>query len=93
MRFFLMVSSLILPRNRVLIPPVMERLFSDEQVALRPFLLFTALMTGLVLANGWLRWVPADTLASVLVVISVQWLFRSEAAAPFSTKANARITR
>jgi hypothetical protein len=50
-RFFLLTSSLILPRNRPAIAPLMARLFSDEQASLPRFALVMALSAGLVLAN------------------------------------------
>jgi hypothetical protein len=71
-RFSLIVSSLILPRNRPLIGMMMPRLYSNEQVPLLRFGLFAVLLAGLVLLNMHFQWVAPEILVSLAVMVSAQ---------------------
>lgn len=72
LRFFLIVSSLLIPRNRPLAAGIMPRLFSSEQVSFKRFGLFTLLLSALVLLNNWLNLLPAELLAGLAVMMGVQ---------------------
>jgi hypothetical protein len=64
MRFFLIVSSLLRLRNRRLAAQAMPRLFSDEPLPALRFVLVSAGVAALLLANhafGWLE--PAMALS------------------------------
>lgn len=77
-RFFLIVSSLIFPRNRPLVALIMPRLFSDEQVNLLRALLVLLILSVVIIVNTWLHWFELPVLLSVLSVVSVQFLFQSQ---------------
>jgi hypothetical protein len=72
LRFFLIVSSLILPRNRPAIGPMMRRLFSDEQVPPWRFGLFALAAAALLAANAFARVLSTPVLISLLVLLSSQ---------------------
>ena len=71
-RFFLIVSSLILPRNRPPIAVLMPRLFSDEQAPPQRFGLFALAAALLVLVNSWLQVVSNEILVGLVVLLSAQ---------------------
>lgn len=75
-RFFLLASSLILPRNRPAIAPLMARLFSDEQASLPRFALVMALSAGLVLFNKAAGLVAQPVMLGLCVMIVTQVLGR-----------------
>jgi hypothetical protein len=78
LRFFLIVSSLILPRNRPAIGAMMRRLFSDEQAAPGRFVLFAVAAAGLVLANAFWHFVSSAVIVSLAVLLSAQVDVNSE---------------
>jgi hypothetical protein len=71
-RFFLIVSSLLLPRNRPLISGMMPHLYSNEQVSLARFAVFTGLLVSIILLNTRFHWLPPEILVSLAVMISAQ---------------------
>jgi hypothetical protein len=71
-RFFLIVSSLILPRNRPMINGMMARLYSNEQISLPRFVLFTLILASLVLLNARYRWIAPEIVVSLAVMTSAQ---------------------
>jgi len=75
-RFFLVVCSLVLPRNHIHVRPMINRIFTDEQTSPRQFLLFTCLILLLTIANTIYKWVSPELFMNVLTLISVQWFFR-----------------
>jgi hypothetical protein len=77
-RFFLIVSSLVFRRNRPLVAMIMPRLFSDEQVCLRRVAMFLPVMGAAVIANAWLHFVEPHVLLTIMSMVCVQFLFRSE---------------
>jgi hypothetical protein len=74
MRFFLIVSSLLLPRNRPLVGAIMPRLYSNEQVSPALFLALTGGLAGAVLLNARFGWLAPQLLASLAVAVSAQIL-------------------
>lgn len=75
-RFFLIVCSLILPRNRKFIGYMMPRLFNDEQVQPLPFMLITLGLTAAVWINSRLNLLPNALFISLCVLVSIQWQVR-----------------
>lgn len=75
-RFFLVVCSLVLPRNHILARPMINRIFNDEQTSPRKFLFFTCLILLLTIANAIYQWVSPGLFMNVLTMISVQWFYR-----------------
>lgn len=75
-RFFLMVSSLLYPRNYKWIRQIMPRLFSDEQVSMPRFGLAALLVAGLLLLNQWLGLLERSTAVSLAMLLAVQVLSR-----------------
>ncbi len=75
-RFFLMVSSMLLPRNRVFIRQLMPCLFSDEQVPMLRFGLVALLVAGLLAANQWLGLVDRSMAMSLGMLVGVQLMSR-----------------
>jgi hypothetical protein len=75
-RFFLIVCSLILPRNRKFIGYMMPRLFNDEQVQPLPFMLITLGLTAAVWINSHLNLLPNALFISLCVLVSIQWQAR-----------------
>jgi len=78
MRFFLIASSLILPRNRPYIQAIMPHLFGDEQIAPRQFIGLLAVVLAVVLLNRAAGLVSQTVLVNLSVLVCVQYLFRSE---------------
>jgi hypothetical protein len=83
-RFTLIVSSLILPRNRPLIGRAMPSLFTDEQMPRWQAALIPILITGLFSANEVLTFAPEHTLANALILILVQGIFNAPKIAGFA---------
>jgi hypothetical protein len=77
-RFFLITSSLIVPRNRPYVNYLMPHLFSDEQIAPHSFLLLFGIVLLVLLLNTWLQLVSQTMLLNVSVVVCVQFLFQSQ---------------
>ncbi len=75
-RFFLMLSALVLPRNRHYIPLSMPHLFNDEQMPRLHFVLIVAGVVVLTVANMFYRFVAPLTLANLLVLFAVHFLDR-----------------
>ncbi len=76
-RFFLIVCSLILPRNRKFIGEMMPRLFSDEQAHPLLFVLVTLGLIAAILLNAHFNLLPGALFTSLCVLISTQVLSRS----------------
>jgi len=76
-RFFIIVSSLVFPRNRPLVNLIMPRLFSDEQVSLTRAAIVILILTAIVLANAQFHLVDLPILLTVLNILSVQFLFQN----------------
>ena len=74
LRFALMASSLIVPRNRRYIAWVMPRLVSDRQVTRWQLIGLPLLVAGLLLLNSRLDLLDSRTLASGLVLLLAQGL-------------------
>lgn len=71
LRFFLIVSSLIMPRNRALIRPLMDALFTDEQVDITQMML-VIVGVGVMVGINSLAGIVANQIiwnAAVLLVI------------------------
>ncbi|MBN2148948.1 MAG: hypothetical protein JW726_16305 [Anaerolineales bacterium] len=77
MRFFLIASSMILPRNRKYIQHLMPVLYSDEQVPFGRFVILLLIVLALIGLNAWLGLLDARILVSVSVMLGAQVLFRA----------------
>ncbi len=75
-RFFLIVSSMLLPRNRPAIAMLMPYLFSDEQVSLLSFGLVIGLTAALLFANQRLGLVAPPIALGLCVMLVTQILGR-----------------
>lgn len=75
-RFFLMLTALILPDNRHLIRTAMPQLFSDEQMPRVKFIVILLLVGALVLLNLWFGFAPNISLASVLILLAAHFMDR-----------------
>lgn len=75
-RFFLIVCSLILPRNRKFIGEMMPRLFSDEQAHPVLFALVTLGLIAAVWLNAHFNLLPGALFTSLCVLISTQLMAR-----------------
>ncbi|HPH95488.1 MAG TPA: hypothetical protein PKW33_06070 [Anaerolineaceae bacterium] len=73
-RFFLMVCSLIRPRNRKFINRLMPRLFTDDQVPPKSFLLTFAACVVAILLNQVLHIIPPSLALTLCVMSAVQIL-------------------
>ncbi len=73
-RFFLITSSLILPRNQAYVARVMPFLFSDEQVPLGRLAFTAGLLAALILLNRVMGLVPEAVILSFGVMFAVQFL-------------------
>jgi hypothetical protein len=76
-RFSLIASSLILPRNRPLIGKAIPRLFTDKQMPRWQAVVIPALIAGVFAANERLGFAPERTLANVLILLLVQGIFNA----------------
>jgi hypothetical protein len=74
-RFALIVSSLIIPRNRHYITDAMPRLFTDEQIPRWQVVVIPVLIAGIFAANSTLDAISDRTIANVLVLTLVQGVF------------------
>jgi hypothetical protein len=75
-RFFLMLTALILPGNRHLIRTAMPQLFSDEQMPRGKFIVILLLAGVLVLVNLQFGFAPNISLASVLILLVAHFMDR-----------------
>jgi hypothetical protein len=73
-RFFLMTSSLLVPRNWPLMERFIPHVFSDEQVPRLRFLLVMGISAGLLAGNHYLGWVAQPVALGLLVMFSSQIL-------------------
>jgi len=76
-RFFLIVCSLILPRNRKFIGYLIPRLFGDEQAQPLPFVIITLGLIAAVWLNAHFNLLPGVLFTSLCVLVSTQVLSRS----------------
>lgn len=74
LRFFLIVVSLVVPRNRHLAAQFMPRLFFDQQVAPLRFLGVAGLIALLLAANAWLGWIARPLALGLAAALGVQLL-------------------
>ncbi len=77
-RFFLIASSMVLPRNHKYIHRIMPTLYSDEQVPFSRFITLLMIVLALIGLNAWLGLVEARILVSLSVMLGAQALFRSK---------------
>jgi hypothetical protein len=75
-RFFLIVSSMILPRNHCLVARLMLHLFADEQVSLPRFSLAAIVVAGLLFANRYLGIMPQPFAVSFGTLLGVHLMTR-----------------
>lgn len=73
-RFFLIASSILVPRNRRWVSQIMPQLFTDEQVPLTRFLPVVALIAILLLVNQYLGLLTKPAVISLCMVLGVQLL-------------------
>ena len=73
-RFFLIVSSLLRPRNHSLVARHMPFLFSDQQVSIPRYLLVVGLLATLITGNYFLNLFNSALLFSLCSLIGVQLL-------------------
>ena len=76
-RFFLMLTANILPKNRYLIQLAMPQLFSDEQMPPYKFLVILLLVVIVLWANRQFGFVPDLSLSSLLILFAVHFMDRS----------------
>ena len=76
LRFLVITTSFVLPSNRVYIKPMVQRLFIDDQIKPLPFFLSLFLVLIVVFLNDYFQLFPNETFAGVMIIISVQYLFR-----------------
>lgn len=81
-RFGLIVSSLVFPKNRRLVGLMMPRLFQDEQVSPLRFFLVLGGMLALVVGLTAFQLAPSGLVLNTAVLLSVQLLFRSKPKQP-----------
>jgi len=72
LRFAMLVSSLLLPRNRPAIGRIMPRLFSEKQASARRFGIFSAAAAGLFWLNAQFNLISSEMLVGLLVLLSAQ---------------------
>jgi hypothetical protein len=75
-RFFLMLTALILPQNRYLIQLAMPQLFSDEQMPRAKFIFILLLAAMIILLNRQFGFVPNLGLASLMILLTVHFMDR-----------------
>ncbi|MBN1303065.1 MAG: hypothetical protein JXA13_01420 [Anaerolineales bacterium] len=75
-RFFLIASSMALPRNRVYAQPIMKKLYRDDQISALPFLLIMTALVAIMIANHSLGWTPSENLSNIAVILCTQLFFR-----------------
>ncbi len=75
-RFFLMLTALILPHNRRLITLTMPQLFDDQQIPRPRFLVFLALFVAIIAANQLTGFAPSASLLNVLILLAVHFMER-----------------
>ena len=78
-RFFLMISSLILPRNRAYLPQVMPVIYYDEQAPTAVFMVMTGLLLGTLAALRLFEIENSLLWLDIAVILSVQVFFHAAA--------------
>ncbi|MCG2786298.1 MAG: hypothetical protein L6461_14470 [Anaerolineae bacterium] len=81
-RFFLMLTANILPKNRYLIQLAMPQLFSDEQMPRYKFLTILLVVVAVLLLNRQFGFVPSFSLTSLLILFVVHFMDRAAHGAP-----------
>jgi hypothetical protein len=81
-RFFLMLTANILPKNRYLIQLAMPQLFSDEQMPRYKFLVILLVVVAVLLLNRQFGFTPSFSLASLLILFVVHFMDRAAHGAP-----------
>lgn len=81
-RFFLIVSSLVFPKNRSAVGAMMPRLFQDEQISPLRFFAVLAVLLAAVAGLIYFQLAPSGLLLNAAVLLSVQLLFRSKPRRP-----------
>lgn len=76
LRFFLIVSSLIIPRNRPSVAPLMTHLYSDRQLPPARFLLLVVIAAGLLLLMIGLNIFPEQTAINLAVLFGAQVILK-----------------
>jgi len=74
-RFFLMISSLILPRNRAYLPQVMPVIFYDEQAPTAVFMVITGSLLGALVVLRLFEIGNSLVWLDLAVILSVQVFF------------------
>lgn len=75
-RFFLMVCSLVRPRNHKFIQQLMPRLFTDDQVSLKVFMAVLATSVVIFLLNAGLGFVTSSMALNLCTLLFIQLLSR-----------------
>lgn len=75
-RFFLMLTALILPANRHLIVLAMPKLFDDMQIPRLKFLGLLALFGGIVTLNRLTGLLPSISALNLLILLAVHFMER-----------------
>lgn len=73
-RFFLMLSALVLPNNRWLILQAMPQLFDDQQLPPLKFFGILALFTALILLNQATGFTSSISLISLLILLTAHFM-------------------
>jgi hypothetical protein len=76
-RFFLMLSANILPKNRYLIRQTMPQLFSDEQMPRYKFIVILLLVVIVLWANRQIGFVSDLSFSNLLILFIVHFMDRS----------------
>ena len=72
-RFTLILSSLIVPRNRPLLHLIMPRLMTDEQMSPSVLAVLLFFVAVVIAANSWVGFAPNQTMVNVLVLVVLQF--------------------
>jgi len=75
-RFFLMLTALILPSNRYLMTLAMPQLFDDQQIPRLKFLGILALFGVILAFNHWSGLVASVSMLNILILLAVHFLER-----------------
>lgn len=75
-RFFLMLTAIILPSNRYLITLTMPQLFDDQQIPPLKFLGILALFAGIVALNYFTNFAPSINVLNILILLAAHFMDR-----------------
>ncbi len=75
-RFFLMLSALVLSRNRHLITLTMPQLFDDQQIPRLKFIGLLALFVGVAALNDFTGLAPSLSVLNLLILLAVHFMER-----------------